>query len=151
MGTFWTDLPNSITAIATLIAAIGALIVTVRNGTKANDAKIAAATSAAAAEAAKVAALDATKRIVQTQDGVFELGKRVDGRLSELLELTKKAAMAEGRLEGKADEKAARGIPTVPVEIVSRAESLAPLRVEQVTSEPPVPSDQPPATDKGRE
>jgi hypothetical protein len=151
----WEDVPNAITAITTLIAAIGALVVTLRNGQKANDAKVAAeaakviaaekgAAAVAAAEAAKTAAEEGRAIMISTSEGVFELGKRVDGRLSELLALTKASAKAEGRLEADADAKRESKPGPVPVEIVKRAEELAPLKVEQVTSKPP------PATDKGR-
>lgn len=47
----------------------------------------------AAAEAAKVA------------QKLAEVEIKIDGRLTQLLEITKKAALAEGKIEGKAEEK----------------------------------------------
>jgi ribosomal protein RSM22 (predicted rRNA methylase) len=105
-----------ILAIATLLTAFGALVVSLRNGQKVNDAAVAAesakiiaadkgAAAVAAAEAAKLAALSSNALLVETNGEIRELGKRVDGRLSEVLALTKAKALAEGRLEGQAAEK----------------------------------------------
>ena len=44
--------------------------------------------------------------IVSTKAGIFEIGKRIDGRLSSLLTITEEAALAKGRLEGQATEQA---------------------------------------------
>jgi hypothetical protein len=39
----------------------------------------------------------------RTLNALVEIGKNIDGRLSDLLAITRKDALAEGRLEGKAD------------------------------------------------
>ena len=94
-------LAQTITAIGTLVAAIGAVVIGYRNSRKADAAKEKATAAAAAALIAKEAAEDSKKEIIATKDGVFEVGKAIDGRLTELLEITKQAALAEGRrLEG---------------------------------------------------
>lgn len=92
---------DTILAIATLVTALGAVAVGWRNSRKADAAKEEAALAAAAALTAKEAAEASKREIVATKDGVFEVGKQIDGRLSELLKLTEQAALAEGRrLEG---------------------------------------------------
>jgi hypothetical protein len=123
----WSDLPNAITALATLIAAFGALVIALRNGTKANEARAAAelakeiaaakgAEAVAAAEAARLAAEQSKVEIIATKDGVFEIGKRVDGRLSELLTTAKALARAQGLAEGRAGDgdKAQKDSPSEP-------------------------------------
>jgi type II secretory pathway pseudopilin PulG len=102
------DLPATITALGTLVAAIGALVISWNNRRAAAEAREKAAVAAAAAEAAKLAALDSQREIIATKEGVFEVGKQIDGRLTELLTLTKESALAEGRLEGAATERATR-------------------------------------------
>ena len=95
-------------ALTAMVAALGGVIVAWRNSKKADDAREKAAVAAAAAQAAKQAAEDMKKEVILTKDGVFEVGKQIDGRLSALLELTKQASLAEGRLEGIASQKAAQ-------------------------------------------
>jgi flagellar biosynthesis component FlhA len=118
------DISATITSIGTLIAATGAAIVAVgsfwianRNSHKAEILAEKQANAVAAAEAAKVAA-EQTRReakeaaakneatLIQVGKDVYALDRRVDGKLTELLELTRKAAIAEGRLEGIAAERA---------------------------------------------
>jgi len=41
----------------------------------------------------------------RTRKDVLTLGKQIDGRLSDLLAITRKDALAEGRLAGQADPK----------------------------------------------
>lgn len=106
------ELAATITALGTLVAAVGALVISWNNRRAASDAREKAAVAAAAAEAAKAAALDSQREIIATKEGVFEVGKQIDGRLTQLLSLTKEAALAEGRLEGAASERA--GIPVAP-------------------------------------
>ena len=74
-----------IAAMAAFVAALGGLIMGIRNSGK--------------AEATRA-------EVISTKNGIFELGKRVDGRLTRLLELTEAAARAEGRLQGAKEEKA---------------------------------------------
>lgn len=90
--------PEAITAVATLIAAAGALIVALVGAFVARSNSLRAAS---AASAAKVAAESAKADIIATKEGVFELGKQVDGRLSELLIETRKSARAEGVAAGE--------------------------------------------------
>lgn len=100
-----SDLAQTITALGTLVAAIGAVIIGYRNSKAAADAREKARDAANAATAAKLTAEHSQAEIVATKDGVFEVGKKIDGRLDELLELTKQAALAEGRLQGRASER----------------------------------------------
>jgi hypothetical protein len=89
------DLPATLTALATLIAAVGALFISWRSARSAQDAKT---------------------EIISTKDGVFEVGKKIDGRLTELLKLTEAAARAQGLLNGRAAEKAESKGPAGGVE-----------------------------------
>ncbi len=86
-------------AIIAAIPATVAVVIGLRNARS-------AAKAAAAAEAAKLAAQTSQAEIVATRDGVFEVGKRIDGRLSELLETSKAAARAQGHAEGVTAEQA---------------------------------------------
>jgi hypothetical protein len=71
------------------VAAVGAFVVANRNREKAEAAKV-------AAEVAAGVARDLKREVVSIGGEVFELGKRVDGRLSELLEASIAKALAEG-------------------------------------------------------
>jgi hypothetical protein len=120
------DVIRLITVVGALIGAVAGVVAAVsayRNGQAANDAKTKAALAAAAAQAAKeaaqatreaarIAAEEAKKELVATRDGVFEVGHRIDGRLDELLALTRSAGMAEGVIKGTADEKARVALDT---------------------------------------
>jgi hypothetical protein len=92
------------TQLGTLIAAIAAVLVGFRNSRKADAAREKAVTAAEAAAAAKFAAEASQKEVIATKDGVFEVGKQIDGRLSELLKLTEQAAYAAGKLAGQLDQ-----------------------------------------------
>jgi hypothetical protein len=96
------------TEIATLIAAVGAVLLSFRNSRSADAAKDKAVIAVEAANAAKVAAEASQKEIVKTKDGVFEVGAAIDGRLSELLKLTEQAAYAAGKLAGQLDQERAQ-------------------------------------------
>jgi hypothetical protein len=101
-------LPAILVALGTLATAIGALFVSYTNARKADRAAIEATAAAKAAADAKRAAEASQADIVATKDGVFALGPQIDGRLTELLELTRQSALAEGRLEGDLTRTAAR-------------------------------------------
>jgi hypothetical protein len=80
-----------IVAVATLVTALGAVIVAWRAAGRAKEAKDAA---------------DSNRlEIVATKDGVFEIGKRIDGRLTQLLKTTEELARAQGELVGRAAQK----------------------------------------------
>jgi hypothetical protein len=96
------------TDLGTLIAALVAVFLGLRNSRKADDAKDKAVVAVEAANAAKVAAENSQKEIVKTKDGVFEVGAAIDGRLSELLKLTEQAAYAAGKLAGQLDQERAQ-------------------------------------------
>jgi hypothetical protein len=106
----FTDLPGTLTAIATLIAAISAVVLTWRNAIRARKVQEAAVAAHEAALAAKTIAEASKAEIIAVQGGVYELGKRLDGRLEQLLKLTDAAARASGRaagiLEGREAQKA---------------------------------------------
>jgi hypothetical protein len=120
-----------ISAFAALVIAAGAFLTARANARKADAAKVLAAmeaakaeeasvvireqaaAAAAAAAAAKQAALESTAKIVQIGDAVYELGKRVDGRLTELLDAAKalgvsqaQEALAKGIVQGAKAERA---------------------------------------------
>ena len=91
-----------IVSVATLVGAMTAAYVAIRNSRAASDARQQAHDAAVRADHARDAARDATREIVSVKGNLFEVGKAIDGRLSELLELTRAAARAEGRIEGHA-------------------------------------------------
>lgn len=96
---------GTITELATLIAAIGALIVAIMNARSASDARAKAVIAATAAETAAVRAEEGKREVVIVHGEVVEVGKRIDGRLTQLLLLTEKAAHAAGVLEGKGQQE----------------------------------------------
>lgn len=75
--------PEAITALAALVAAVGGIV------------------AAVLANRAKMTAEDSHAQIIATKEGVFELGKQVDGRLTELLNATRQSARAEGVAAGE--------------------------------------------------
>jgi len=99
-------------AVAVIVAGIAAVPGYLAWRTGQVNAKLAAAAVQAALDAktealaAATLAAEARSEIVQTKDGVFELGKRVDGRLEELLLRTSEAAEARGVASGIASERA---------------------------------------------
>ena len=86
------DIPATITALGALVSAIGVILLAFWS----YRAKERAAVAADKATVAAALAAESQKAIIATKDGIFELGQRVDGRLSELLELTRTSAHAEG-------------------------------------------------------
>ena len=107
------DLPGTITAIATLVASAAAALIALKNNQRANEAKVSAIEAKASAviassdaAAAKIAAEESRAEIVATKDGVFELGRQLDGRLQELIRSQTELARAQGRIEGRAAERA---------------------------------------------
>jgi len=80
-----------------------ALIVTLRG--RARSRRDAQAAIQAAKDAKEAAELSKAE-IVAVGDKVFQVGKAIDGRLTELLASREAGALARGRLEGEATEKA---------------------------------------------
>lgn len=74
-----------LTAVAAVIAAIGTIV------------------AAVLAYRARERAAEAKAEIVLVGNELHEVGARVDGRLSDLLEVTRQAAHAAGRTEGLAE------------------------------------------------
>jgi len=96
----------TITSIATLVAAVGAVLAVIvgfLNNRRAVAAASAAETARYAAEAAKLAAQQSQAEVVLTKEGVFELGRQMDGRLSQLLESTNALSRAEGLAQGRSE------------------------------------------------
>jgi hypothetical protein len=87
------DLAAVITAIAAVIAACGGVVAAVIGYL--NRRKVDAAKEAA--ESARQLAAASAREIVATRDGIFELGKRIDGQLDKLLS----GARAEGFTSGE--------------------------------------------------
>lgn len=96
---------GGLAGVAALVTAVGILALQVRSGKKADD--------------AKAAAEDAKAILVNTADGVFELGKAIDGRLSALLAAKEaefaseiKRARAEGVAAGEQAQRDRAAEPT---------------------------------------
>lgn len=124
-----TDIAGTISALGTLLGAIGAFVTALgafwlayRNSKRGEEARIKAAAdvqiakdeAAAAALKAAIAAesaADAKKAIVKVGDDLFVVGKQIDGRLTQLLELTRTSAIAEGRLQAESERKATESGP----------------------------------------
>lgn len=102
-------LASVIVALGTLTAAIGALVVAIMNARASTSAREKALLAAAAAETARIEAEAAKREIIVVHGEIMEVGKRIDGRLSELLALTEKSARAEGVIEGKATQRERTG------------------------------------------
>jgi hypothetical protein len=95
------DIPGTLTSLGTLIAAVGAVAIGFRNSRKADAAKDKAAIAATAAAVAKEAALASQREVMVVGDKVVEVGKQLDGRLSELLREARASARAEGVAAGE--------------------------------------------------
>jgi hypothetical protein len=102
------DWPATFTALGTLVAAIGAVLAVILsflNRRAATEARAKADDAAHAAERAKVAAEDSKREIIATKEGVFEVGRQIDGRLSELLRSSTALARAEGVAQGEQSQR----------------------------------------------
>ena len=100
------DLPATIAAFTALIVAVGAFVLNFLKDRHAERAARAAEHAATAAELAAASAELSNAKLVEIDGKIFNLGKAVDGKLTKLLDLTREAALAKGRLEGAAIEKA---------------------------------------------
>ena len=80
------DWGSIITAVAALVTAVGAIVIALRRTSGVKDAAAAVATAIEESKA----------EIIATKLGVFEVGDRIDGRLTQLLEQTRANARAEG-------------------------------------------------------
>jgi hypothetical protein len=96
-----SDVAQTITALGTLVAAIGAVLIGYRNSRKADAAKADAHQAAVAAAVAKEAALASKREVVIVGDKVLEVGRQLDGRLSELLAEARATSRAEGFTAGE--------------------------------------------------
>lgn len=92
---------STIVALATLVTAVGAVILGWRNSRKADQAKEKAAAAAIAAAVAKEAAEASKREVIVVGDKVVEVGKQLDGRLSELLAEARRTSRAEGFTAGE--------------------------------------------------
>lgn len=115
-----TDAPAIIAAVTALIVAVGAFVLNFlkeraaeRAATSAAQAAATAAQAVLAATAAKTAAEANDAKLVEIDGKIYNLGKAVDGRLTALIKSLEDnanirvgAALAAGRLEGQATEKA---------------------------------------------
>ena len=96
--------PQTIDALTKLVIAVGVIVtaaLTFLNRRSVRAAAERATVAADAAVAAQVAAEAGKKAIVATEAGIFELGKQIDGRLSELLKSSSALARAEGVAAGE--------------------------------------------------
>lgn len=99
------DLATLIGALTGMVAAIGALYVAVRNSRKADEARDKALVAATKASDAADEAKASKAAVMLVGDNVVEVGKRIDGRLSELLETARALARAQGIAEGTEQER----------------------------------------------
>jgi hypothetical protein len=100
-----------LTAIGSIVSALGVALAVVLGylnrrsalaaKERAEEAAIKATTAASLAAAARSAAEASQAEILLTHGEVVEVGKRIDGRLSELLKSSIAQARAEGRSEGE--------------------------------------------------
>jgi hypothetical protein len=94
------NLPETITALATLVAAIGAILIAYLS----YKAKL-------LAQKASDVAVENQSQLIRVGNDVYEIGKRVDGRLTELLDATRAQGVSEAtlaRAEGLAAGKQER-------------------------------------------
>jgi hypothetical protein len=97
-----------ITATAALVAAVGAVaavVVGYLNRRAMTAAKEKAVHAANAAAEAKAAAQVTSSRLVIVEDKIVEVGKQIDGRLSELLASETGRARAEGIAQGEQTQR----------------------------------------------
>jgi hypothetical protein len=99
--------------LGTIATAIGVVIVAVLRFRDAQERRsdrkedvIAVAAAETAAKDAKVAAESSNAALAEIDGKIYKLTEQVDGKLAALLNLTREAALAKGRLEGAATEKA---------------------------------------------
>ena len=93
-------------AVTGMVAALGALYVSVNNSRKADSARDKAVEAATKAGMAAEEAAASKAEIVKVGSQLFTLGANVDGRLSKLLATTEALAHAQGVAEGRATERA---------------------------------------------
>jgi len=93
------DWPATITALGALITAVGVIFIAFLNYRRADN-------EAVHRKAQELLLKQGNSELVRTNEGIFELGKQLDGRLQELLEVTESAARAKGVLEGRAAQEA---------------------------------------------
>lgn len=91
------DVASLVGAIGSVITAVGVIVV----GWWTYRGKERAAKATEAAEAAQKAAEANTRALVATRDGIYELGKRIDGRMDELLISARESGHAAGMAEQK--------------------------------------------------
>jgi hypothetical protein len=104
LGVTTIDVPATITAIAAVITAVGFIvtaILTFMNRRATMAARDRATVAADAAVAAQTAIESSKRDLVETANGIFEVGKKLDGRLTQLLEAATALARAEGKAEGE--------------------------------------------------
>lgn len=94
------DAAGLITAVGTVITALGVILV----GWWTYHAKVQASRTETKAKEAKDAAEASLAKLVATEAGIYELGKRIDGRMDELLV----SARESGHTAGMAEQKANR-------------------------------------------
>jgi hypothetical protein len=90
---------------AATITALGTLVVAIGGATVAVGTFWLASRNSRKADKARQLAEDNKAELVRVGDKIYRLSENVDGKLTKLLDLTEKAAHAEGRLEGIAAEK----------------------------------------------
>jgi hypothetical protein len=93
------DWPATITALGALVTAVGVIVIAFLNYRRGIVADLAETVEKELLEAQNA-------ELVQTKGGIYQLGKKLDGRLQELLQLTEISARAQGVLEGRAAQKA---------------------------------------------
>lgn len=95
------DIPATLTALASLVIAIGVIVSAVLSY---RTRQATAAASAASANAQRAAEASQAE-VIAIKGEVYEIGKRIDGRLSELLTEQTGRARAEGITFGEQAER----------------------------------------------
>ncbi len=87
----------------TIATAIGVVIVAVLRFRDAQERRAAIAAAKMAAQEAKAAVESSNAALAEIDGKIYKLTEQVNGKLAQLLALTREAAFAKGLLEGKAE------------------------------------------------
>jgi hypothetical protein len=94
------------TTIGTIATAVGVIVVGILRYRDRRETAAENRVATKAALEAKDAAESADAKLAEIDGKIYRLTEQVDGKLSKLLDLTRESALAKGRLEGIASEKA---------------------------------------------
>jgi hypothetical protein len=95
-----------LTTVGTIATAVGVIVVGFLRYRDRRETRAENHEATLAATAAKEAAESAGSKLAEIDGKIYKLTVQVDGKLQKLLDLTREAALAKGRLEGAAQERA---------------------------------------------